>query len=135
MNDHAAVPSPELNLQERGIAISAAPSLRDDGTKSIVLRGVFRGSLEEADVAPAKLLQTIAVTLIFGPEHLPTSFPAGRQRILLEDDLKRVGNDVIGSFEIDVFEEAELAPLQGTYFLSAAMGPCLSNVCEVHFPD
>lgn len=132
-NPSAASFPPDPDLQEPGIHISAMPYLRGDGANSIALRGVFRWSPEQTGVAPTRILETIAVVLTFGPEHLPASFPPGKETILLEDDLKRVGNDLVGTFQIDVFEEAGVMPLAGRYFLSAAMASYLSNVCEVNF--
>jgi hypothetical protein len=126
------LPFPEVpDLQAPGVSIAAIAYRREDGMNSIAVRGAFRYPFEQLGAAPANALQLIAMIVTFGSRHLPFGFSAGRQKILFDDDIRRVGEDGAGTFQFDLFEESELAPASGEYFLSAAMGPYLSNVCRI----
>lgn len=125
------VPSPEVpDLEAPGIAIAAAVYRREDGRNSIGVRGIFRYPLEALD-GPTQAFRKIAILLVSGSRHLPFAFSAGKDKIVFEDDVRRIGDDVAGVFEFDAFEESGAPPAPGEYFLSAMIGPYLSEVRRI----
>lgn len=125
------IPFPEVpDLEAPGISIAAIAYGREDGQRSIAVRGVFRYPLEALD-GPTEAFRKIAILLVSGSRHLPFAFSAGKDKIVFEDDVRRIGDDVAGVFECDAFEESGAPPAPGEYFLSAMIGPYVSEVRRI----
>ncbi|MFY0570076.1 hypothetical protein ACN28E_40480 [Archangium lansingense] len=65
------------------------------------------------------------------PLHRSDSFSPLGSALVFDDDLRYVNGYQRSFFEIDVFSRTLLSPIVGRYFISATLGPQLSNVVEV----
>lgn len=116
-------------FEGHGIAIDVRPYTRADGARSLRLIGWFRvgGADRPPEVLP---LQAIWILVVHGPFHHAVTFPLAGDAIVFEDDQERVGDDLCGGFEVDLFERGRLVPEPGAHFVSATLGAHLAPVIE-----
>ncbi|HYO74297.1 MAG TPA: hypothetical protein VEU33_50310 [Archangium sp.] len=118
-------------LSGPGISIAAAVYTTRNGTKSIRLSGICQRTAKVNIRQGINLLREIAVLLVCMPLYRSDSFSPLGSALVFDDDLRYVNGYQRGFFEIDVFSRTLLSPIVGRYFISATLGPQLSNVVEI----
>lgn len=118
-------------LEGPGIRINADSSIAPDGRRSIRVRGFCRVAEEEVLQDGPTVLGAVSLVVVSGPDHVPATFPATLDAVVFEDDLRRRGRFVEAFFEVDTLDCPWIAPEPGACFVSATMGPYLSNVVAV----
>ena len=123
---------PALQMPDKaGIRIHAIVCHETNGPPLIRLAGICQCTQQESLNLPKTILHGVTVVLVYGQDHLPVSFQAIGDAIVFDDDIIRIGDLLRGYFEIDLFKQSGSRPLAGTYFVSAASGPHLSNVVKI----
>lgn len=130
-SSHVTIAFPKLlELQAPGISVAAISYQRNDGQDSIGVRGFFRYPLKGL-ICPTDSFRMISILVVSGPRHVPFAFSFGKDKIFFEDDLRQVGGDIAGVFECDVFEGSGVQPVAGESFVTASIGPYISQVSRL----
>ena len=120
-----------LEPDKSGICIVVSDFLRSDGEKSIRVMGICQGGDKEFGDVQKTMLHAVTIIFTSEPYHIPVSLSAVGDSIVFDDDIQVIGKLKRAFFNIDIFDQANLQPETGIYYVSASFGVYLSNVVRV----
>ena len=131
LSSSAASISSLLEPNESGIHIVVSDYLRPGGIKSIRVMGVCQASYEEFADVQKSMIHAVTIIFTHEPYHNPVSFSAAGDSIVFDDDIQVIGKLNRAYFDIDIFDQVDLQPEAGTYYVSASFGKYLSSVVKL----
>jgi hypothetical protein len=119
--------TPELDTSASGIVISSVPTLYMSERKIFPLFGSFSIPKKLASDFQESLFQAVVI-LLRGP--FPATQNIGVSEIFFEEDLLYEGENVIGHFNVDLFELFNLEKIPNRYYINASIFEFVSDIIE-----